>query len=230
MFFVFFCCRNPLRCYRRSQNLWDRSATCSSHRVQTLRKFCERKRPSQKVIQHSEPHERSPHAPSLKTDLSKKPWHKSDAPAEMRGKWRKVPQAQRKGSSHILLAFRSVVITSAIVDETQGKMSFGTIGASMHMLSRKDLDSAELDTVRVSRNPKTVITANGEVQTKRLQTLRRSRIFVRVDKWSKTTIFFQRLNVQCNTEKLCTVRCPRMTVLSDVSLENITDTQPWYRI
>ena len=35
----------------------------------------------------------------------------------------------------------------------------------MHMLSRKDLNSAELETVRVSRNPTSVITADGEVQT-----------------------------------------------------------------
>ena len=35
----------------------------------------------------------------------------------------------------------------------------------MHMLSRKDLNSAELETVRVSRNRTTVITACGEVQT-----------------------------------------------------------------
>ena len=35
----------------------------------------------------------------------------------------------------------------------------------MHMLSRKDLNSVELQTVRVSRNRTTVITANGEVQT-----------------------------------------------------------------
>ena len=35
----------------------------------------------------------------------------------------------------------------------------------MHMLSRNDLNSAELETVRVSRNRKTVITADGEVQT-----------------------------------------------------------------
>ena len=37
--------------------------------------------------------------------------------------------------------------------------------ASMHKLSRKDLNSAELETIRVSRNTTTVITANGEVQT-----------------------------------------------------------------
>ena len=38
-------------------------------------------------------------------------------------------------------------------------------GASMHMLSRKDLSSAELDNIRVSRNTATVIPANGKVQT-----------------------------------------------------------------
>ena len=39
-------------------------------------------------------------------------------------------------------------------------------GASMHMVSKKDLNSAELETMRTSRSPTTVITANGEVQTR----------------------------------------------------------------
>ena len=38
-------------------------------------------------------------------------------------------------------------------------------GASMHMISRKDLNSVEMDTLTTSRSPTTVITANGEVQT-----------------------------------------------------------------
>ena len=38
-------------------------------------------------------------------------------------------------------------------------------GASMHMISKNDLNSAELETVTTSRSPMTVITANGEVQT-----------------------------------------------------------------
>ena len=38
-------------------------------------------------------------------------------------------------------------------------------GASMHMISKKDLNSAELETVTTSRSPTTVETANGEVQT-----------------------------------------------------------------
>ena len=35
----------------------------------------------------------------------------------------------------------------------------------MHMISKDDLNSAEMDTLTTSRSPTTVITANGEVQT-----------------------------------------------------------------
>ena len=35
----------------------------------------------------------------------------------------------------------------------------------MHMISKKDLNVAELETVTTSRSATTVITANGEVQT-----------------------------------------------------------------
>ena len=38
-------------------------------------------------------------------------------------------------------------------------------GASMHMISNKDLSDAEMDTLTRSCSPTTVITANGEVQT-----------------------------------------------------------------
>ena len=38
-------------------------------------------------------------------------------------------------------------------------------GASMHMMSKKDLGSDELDTLRRSKNPTVVLTANGEVHT-----------------------------------------------------------------
>ena len=39
-------------------------------------------------------------------------------------------------------------------------------GASMHMVSEKDLNAAESETTRTSRSPTTVMTANGEVRTK----------------------------------------------------------------
>ena len=36
----------------------------------------------------------------------------------------------------------------------------------MHMVSKRDHNSAELETMRTSRSPATVMTANGEVQTR----------------------------------------------------------------
>ena len=35
----------------------------------------------------------------------------------------------------------------------------------MHMINKKDLNSAELETVTTSRSPMTVMTADGEAQT-----------------------------------------------------------------
>ena len=39
-------------------------------------------------------------------------------------------------------------------------------GASMHMVSKKDLNKTELETVKISKNPIMVVTANDEVPTK----------------------------------------------------------------
>ena len=65
----------------------------------------------------------------------------------------------------------------------------------MYMLCRKDLNSAELDTVRVSRNPTSVITAHGEVQTNEEATVyaregnNTKRVQVRCAQWMMRAIF-----------------------------------------
>ena len=52
-------------------------------------------------------------------------------------------------------------------------------GASMHMVSRKDLNSAEFETGRISKSPTTMTTANGEVLTKEATVyVRESDLFV----------------------------------------------------
>ena len=55
-------------------------------------------------------------------------------------------------------------------------------GASMHMVSKKDLESAELGTMRTSRSPTTVMTASGEVQTREEATVyvKQMDLFVKV--------------------------------------------------
>ena len=109
-------------------------------------------------------------------------------------------------------------------------------GASMHMVSREDLNSAELETMRISLNPTTVVTANGEVLTKEEatvyvkvldsfvtvmllegtpavlslgKTLRRSRVYLPLGQWSETTSHqkWQENQLQ-HSELLCTIRCP----------------------
>ena len=74
-------------------------------------------------------------------------------------------QAQRKELGHIPLAYRSLVITSAIFDETRGKIFCGRFCSINAHAEQGRFDFAELETLRASRNPTTVITANGEVQT-----------------------------------------------------------------
>ena len=108
-------------------------------------------------------------------------------------------------------------------------------GASMHMVSKRDLDSFELETMRISKNPTTVMMANGEVQTREEATvyvkgldlfvtvmlledtpavlllgknLRRSRIFLPLDHWSETTTHQRRQTNKMAHGKLRTDRCP----------------------
>ena len=51
-------------------------------------------------------------------------------------------------------------------------------GASMHMVSEKDLNSAELETMRTSRSPTTVMTANSEVRA--TENVKQLDLFVKV--------------------------------------------------
>ena len=58
------------------------------------------------------------------------------------------------------------VLRAASTKEPEEREFAVDSGASMHMVSKKDLDPAELETMRTSRSPTTVMTANGEVQTR----------------------------------------------------------------
>ena len=71
-------------------------------------------------------------------------------------------------------------------------------GASMHMLSRKDLNSAELEIVRVFTSPTTVVAANGEVQTKEEAT-----VYVRALDLFVTVMLLRRYTAVLSLGKLC---------------------------
>ena len=58
------------------------------------------------------------------------------------------------------------VFPVAETEEPEDREFVVVSGATMHMVSKKDLNPAELETMRTSRNPTTAMTANGEVQTR----------------------------------------------------------------
>ena len=124
-------------------------------------------------------------------------------------------------------------------------------GTSMHMLSTKDLNSAELETVRVSQSP-TMVCRNqrrrankrrsdsvcqrigffrdskasrrytGRSLTRKI--LRRSRIFLRVDQWSETTTRQRwQTDKKCSTENYVPID---VLGLSTSSSSSATPTSP----
>ena len=90
----------------------------------------------------------------------------SDVPESRLGILLKHVQSQRKRQCCILLSAEEWVLPVASTKEPEEREFVVDSGASMHMVSKKDLNSAELETMRTSRNPTTVMTAKGEVQTR----------------------------------------------------------------
>ena len=58
------------------------------------------------------------------------------------------------------------VLLAASTKEPEEREFVVDSGASVHMVSKKDLDSAELETMRTSKSPTTVMKVNGKVQTR----------------------------------------------------------------
>ena len=71
-------------------------------------------------------------------------------------------------------------------------------GASVHVVSKKDINSVELDTTRTSRTPTTVMTANGEVRTNKEATVNVKQFDLFV-----TVMFLEETPTVLSLERLC---------------------------
>ena len=87
----------------------------------------------------------------------------SDGPEVRLGTLLKNIQAQRRRQGCILLSRGGMGTPGCVNRRAEFVVDSG---ASMHVVSKKDLSSAELETMRTSRSPTTVMTANGEVQSR----------------------------------------------------------------
>ena len=83
-------------------------------------------------------------------------------PAKQRGSWPKVYSNQRSMKEQHSSHLRKVGACLHQFLKPEEREFFVDSGASMHMISKKDLSDAELDTLTKSCSPPMVITANGE--------------------------------------------------------------------
>ena len=121
--------------------------------------------PSLRCICPSEPHERSPNAPKFE-DRSREETEWQELGAR-EAAW-KLAKNVLKLEEHQRAAFfsfpenRCLPASSLKPEEREFVVDSG---ASMHLISKKDLSDAEMDTLTKSCSPTIVITANGGVQT-----------------------------------------------------------------
>ena len=121
--------------------------------------------PSLGYICPGEPHERSPNAPKFEDRSQEETeWQEQGA---REAAWR-LAKNVFKLKEHQRAAFFSPSENRCLPASTlkpEEREFVVDSGASMHMISKKDLSEAEMDTLTKSCSPTTVTTANREVQT-----------------------------------------------------------------
>ena len=123
------------------------------------------KNPSLGYICPGEPHERSPNAPKFEDRSQEETeWQEQGA---REAAW-KLAKSVLKLKEHERVTFFSPSENRCLPASTlkpEEREFVVDSGASMHMISKKDLSDAEMDTLTKSCSSTIVITANGEVQT-----------------------------------------------------------------
>ena len=120
--------------------------------------------PSLGYICPGEPHERSPNAPKFEDRSQEETEWQEQGAREAAGN---LAQSVKKFKDHERATFFSPSENRCLAASLKPEDREFVVdsGASMHMISKKDLSEAEMDTLTKSCSPTIVITANGEVQT-----------------------------------------------------------------
>ena len=121
--------------------------------------------PSLAVIFPGDPHQRSPNAPKFE-DRSQEETELQEQGAR-EAAWRlakHVLKLKEKNKATFFSPSENRCLPASTLKPEEREFVVDS-GASMHMISKKDLNSAEMDTLTKSCSPTIVITANGEVQT-----------------------------------------------------------------
>ena len=121
--------------------------------------------PSLGLICPGEPHQRSPNAPKFE-DRSQEDtkWQEQGAREAAWNLAKSVLKLKKQERATFFSHSENRCLPASTLKPEEREIVVDS-GASMHMLSKKDLNDAEMDTLKKSCSPTIVITANGEVQT-----------------------------------------------------------------
>ena len=107
----------------------------------------------------------APTLQNLRIGLRRRQSGKSKVPAKQRGSWPKTLKVKEQERAAFLSPSENRCLPAPSTVKPEEREFVVDSGASMHMISKKDLNDAEMDTVTKSCSPTIVIIANGEVQT-----------------------------------------------------------------
>ena len=214
--------------------------------------------PSLGYICPGEPHERSPNAPKFEDRSQEETeWQEQGAREAAWKLAKRVLKLEEKNKTAFFSPSENWCLPASTFKPEEREFVVDS-GASMHMISKKDLNSAEMDTLTKSCSPTTVITANGEVQTHEEATVhvKELDIFLTVKvlkdtpaglslaklcdehgysyEWingSKPHLIKNGIRIQCNTENFAPIVVPGLSTSSSSSLPSSTSmTLSWQEI
>ena len=121
--------------------------------------------PSLGYICPGEPHQRSPNAPKFEDRSQEETEWQEQGAREAAWKLAKsVSNIKEKNKATFFSPSENGCLPASTLKPEEREFVVDS-GASMHMISKKDMTDAEMDTLTKSCSPTIVITANGEVQT-----------------------------------------------------------------
>ena len=121
--------------------------------------------PSLRFICPGEPHQRSPNAPKFEDRSQEETEWQEQGAREAAWKLAKSVFNLKEHERATFFSTSENGCLPALNRKPEEREFVVDSGASMHMISKKDLSDAEMDTLTKSCSPTIVITANGEVQT-----------------------------------------------------------------
>ena len=155
----------------RCKKSWDRFEKYGSLSLRYVKQvFGKRNDHRLEKLQVKHLHQRSPYAVKFE-DRSHEETERHQRCAQAWNLAKNIYKLKEKDQATFYSPAEEWVLLAASTKEPEEREFAVDSGAGMHMVSKRDSDSAELETMRTSRSPTTVMTANGEVQTREKATV-----------------------------------------------------------